>query len=58
MAKGRSPCRNGQVSTDNRLFLDWGTPKSILMKEDDGEFVRLNEVSSAYLQNEGVSSSL
>ena len=47
-----------KVSTDNRLFLDWSTPKSILMKEDDGEFVRLNEVSSAYLQNEGVSSSL
>lgn len=47
-----------KVSTDNRLFLDWGEPKSILMKEDDGEFVKLNDVSSAYLENEGVSSSL
>lgn len=47
-----------KISTDNRLFLDWGEPKSILMKEEDGEYVRLNDVSSAYLQNEGVDGSL
>lgn len=47
-----------KVSTDNRLFLEWSEPMSILLKEDDGEFVKLNDVSSAYLQNDGVDSSL
>lgn len=47
-----------KISTDNRLFLDWGEPKSILLKEGDDEFVRLNEVSSAYLQNAGVDGDL
>lgn len=47
-----------KVSTDNRLFLEWGEPMSILLKEDDGEFVKLNDVSSAYLQNDGVDISL
>lgn len=43
-----------KISTDNRLFLEWSEPMSILLKEDDGEFVRLSDVSSAYLQNDGV----
>lgn len=47
-----------KISTDNRLFLDWGESKSILLKEEDDEFVRLNEVSSAYLQNAGVDGDL
>lgn len=47
-----------KVSTDNRLFLAWDEPMSILLKEDDDEFVRINDVSSAYLENDGVKSSL
>lgn len=47
-----------KISTDNRLFLEWSEPMSILLKEDDGEFVRLSDVSSAYLQNDGVDISL
>lgn len=43
-----------KISTDSRLFLEWSEPMSILLKEDDGEFVRLSDVSSAYLQNDGV----
>lgn len=47
-----------KISTDNRLFLDWDKPMSILLKEGDEEFVRISAVSSAYLQNEDVDSSL
>lgn len=47
-----------KISTDNRLFLEWSEPMSILLKEDDGEFVRLSDVSSAYLHNDGVDISL
>ncbi|WP_346705362.1 YARHG domain-containing protein [uncultured Agathobaculum sp.] len=43
-----------KISTDNRLFLEWSEPMSILLKEDDGEFVRLSDVRSAYLQNDSV----
>lgn len=46
-----------KISTDNRLFLEWEAPMDILLKED-GAFVRLSEVRSAYLENDGVDAAL
>ena len=46
-----------EISTDNRLFLDFGEAFSIMLKQDDAWF-KMNDVQSAYLLNSGVSSSL
>ena len=47
-----------KISTDTRLFLDWDEPKTILLKEDDGSYAQINDVTSVYLENDGVDSAL
>lgn len=47
-----------EISTDNRLFLDFGKTLSIVLKQDDDAWVKMNDVQSAYLHNSGVSNSL
>ncbi len=47
-----------KISTDGTFFLDWGTQKSILLTKSDGTNVMLEGVSTAYLNNKSVSSTL
>ena len=47
-----------KISTENALFLSWDKQISILLKQDDGEYVRINDVSSVYLDNQGVDPAL
>ena len=47
-----------KVSTDSRLFLAWDQPVSIQLKAADGQYQLMKNISSVYLQNTGVDSSL
>ena len=35
-----------KISTENTLFLSWEEPISILLKQGDGEYVQVNDISS------------
>ena len=47
-----------KISTENTLFLSWEEPISILLKQDNGEYVRVNDISSVYLENRDVDPAL
>ncbi len=47
-----------KLAADGTYFLDWGEPKSILIPQQDGTNVLLEDVSSAYLVNGSVSGAL
>ncbi len=47
-----------KISTGGTFFLDWGTQKSILLTKSDGTNVILEKVSTAYLNNKSVNSSI
>lgn len=47
-----------KISTENTLFLSWEEPISILLKQGDGEYVRVNDISSVYLENRDVDPAL
>ncbi len=47
-----------KIATDGNFFLDWGKPQSILLTQADGTNVVLDDISSAYLLNNGISNTL
>lgn len=47
-----------KVSTDSRLFLSWDQPISIQLKTSEDQYQLMKDISSVYLQNSGVDSSL
>ncbi len=44
-----------KISADEELFLKWDDPVSILLTDSDGSYVIANDVTTAYIINNGVS---